>query len=263
MQGVLQHQDSNISPASYKYLAHDELLVTKIFYTIQGEGPHAGRPAVFVRLAGCNRGRKDDMGCAFCDTAFAFGAGKRMTFAAVAEKIVGYAYPLLLRNQGNEPLIVITGGEPMLQDNLVMFITFLNRQGIRSVQIESNGDRIVTGFRKEMADLVVSPKATVQGYRKLKSEVIVAASAFKFVVSAVSAPYQDLPDWTKTLPCPVYLSPIAVYKREHSPGEAVSAWDASLIDQEATRRNYRHAAALAMREGYTLSIQQHLFYELE
>jgi organic radical activating enzyme len=57
--------DINVGPAAYSHLAEDgKLLVSNIFYTFQGEGPYAGQPAVFIRLAGCNLG--DKISCNFC-----------------------------------------------------------------------------------------------------------------------------------------------------------------------------------------------------
>ncbi|HEY6020017.1 MAG TPA: 7-carboxy-7-deazaguanine synthase QueE, partial [Candidatus Paceibacterota bacterium] len=63
-------------------IRHDKesFLVKDIFYTIQGEGPYAGRPAVFVRLGGCN------LRCAFCDTDFSNGV-KEMGPHEIADKI--------------------------------------------------------------------------------------------------------------------------------------------------------------------------------
>jgi 7-carboxy-7-deazaguanine synthase (Cx14CxxC type) len=95
--------------------------IKEIFYTLQGEGANAGRPAVFCRFAGCNlwSGREEDRAtavCQFCDTDFVgmdgVGGGRFATAAALAESIVAH-WP---RDVGNDkPFIVLTGGEPLLQ----------------------------------------------------------------------------------------------------------------------------------------------------
>lgn len=263
----LQHQDQNVGPGYYKHLAPDELLVTKIFPTIQGEGPFAGHPAVFLRLAGCNRGRKDDMGCKFCDTAFYFSKGQRMRFAAIVEEAFGMDKP--------PSLLVITGGEPMMQNNLVGFIEYMNAVAAQAgarlrIQIESNGDRIAPNYDGSMADLVVSPKqnGTVDsltgGYRLPAPDVIAAANYFKFVVSGdIDNPYYNVPVWANSLKVPVYVSPLTVYKKAHDAGAPVSAWDPELVDHEATRINYKRAASIAMFRNFRVSIQQHIWYGVE
>src|ERR1700687_5200817 len=76
--------------------------ITEIFYSIQGESTHAGRPCIFVRLTGCN------LRCKWCDTEYAFFDGHRMPIAEVAETLLGYRCDL----------IEVTGGEPLLQEGV-------------------------------------------------------------------------------------------------------------------------------------------------
>ena len=93
--------------------------VKEIFYTLQGEGRHAGRAAVFCRFTGCNlwsgreRNRKTAI-CNFCDTDFVgidgVGGGRFRTAAALA-KAISDAWI----GQGGRPFVVMTGGEPLLQ----------------------------------------------------------------------------------------------------------------------------------------------------
>jgi 7-carboxy-7-deazaguanine synthase (Cx14CxxC type) len=94
--------------------------IKEIFYTLQGEGFHAGRPAVFCRFAGCNlwSGREQDRAtaaCNFCDTDFVGtdgeNGGKYPDVAAVADKIAS----LWPRDQNDNCFVVFTGGEPLLQ----------------------------------------------------------------------------------------------------------------------------------------------------
>src|SRR5438874_8796940 len=93
--------------------------VKEIFYTLQGEGANAGRPAVFLRFAGCNlwSGREEDRAeatCDFCDTDFVGtdgpGGGKFATAAALADAVAA-AWP----GGAARAFVVCTGGEPLLQ----------------------------------------------------------------------------------------------------------------------------------------------------
>ena len=96
--------------------------VKELFYTLQGEGANAGRPAVFLRFAGCNlwTGREEDRRtavCTFCDTDFVgtdgVGGGKFRT-AADLTAAVAAAWPADSRPEAQR-LVVCTGGEPLLQ----------------------------------------------------------------------------------------------------------------------------------------------------
>jgi len=98
------------------------LNITEIFYSIQGESTHAGRPCVFVRLTGCN------LRCRWCDTAYAFDGGQRMTIEEVAAAVA--------RHQCN--LIEITGGEPLLQEGVYPLIDALLAVD-NTVMIETSG----------------------------------------------------------------------------------------------------------------------------
>jgi 7-carboxy-7-deazaguanine synthase (Cx14CxxC type) len=121
--------------------------VKEIFYTLQGEGANVGRPAVFCRFTGCNlwSGREADRAtavCQFCDTDFVGtdgpGGGK---FAAPRELAAAVAsrWPPALSPRAR-PLVICTGGEPLLQldDELVIA---LHDRGFE-VAIETNGTRL-------------------------------------------------------------------------------------------------------------------------
>jgi len=244
------YTDKNVGPGDYKHFDKDTLWVSKIFDTIQGEGPFAGTPATFIRLAGCNRGDKKTMGCQFCDTDFRFGMGTEMTFRAIIKNC-------------NKNLVVITGGEPMIQNNLTDFLYkyCMNWE----MQIESNGDRFAKLFiphlRLNNVTLVISPKVTKGKYKPLKPEILKRANYLKFLIdSRPESPYYNPPHWNYPAD-QIYLSPITVYK--HQPPSPVSMWDQSFIDHEATSLNYRRAAQLAMEYDYRVSLQTHLFLGLE
>ena len=115
--------------------------VKEMFLTLQGEGVHAGRRAVFVRFAGCNlwTGRevdRDSAICRFCDTDFVgtdgVGGGKFADAALLAAAVVGHWGPEPARR-----FVVLTGGEPMLQIDDAL-VDALHDQGFE-IAIESNG----------------------------------------------------------------------------------------------------------------------------
>lgn len=115
--------------------------VKEMFYTLQGEGFHTGRPAVFCRFSGCNlwTGREQDRAksiCRFCDTDFVGtdgqNGGKFRTADDLAERISQF-WP----QQYNERFVVFTGGEPALQLNNEL-INALHDRGFECA-VESNG----------------------------------------------------------------------------------------------------------------------------
>ena len=116
--------------------------VKEIFYTLQGEGANAGRPAVFCRFSGCNlwSGREEDRStaiCRFCDTEFVGTdgtlGGKYSTSETLARKI-SELWPVT--SPGNK-LVVFTGGEPLLQVDAKL-IGALHAEGFE-VAVETNG----------------------------------------------------------------------------------------------------------------------------
>ncbi|MDI6797586.1 MAG: radical SAM protein [Desulfatibacillaceae bacterium] len=99
------------------------LLVCEIFYSIQGESSFAGRPCAFVRLAGCN------LACSWCDTAY---ASKENAIPMSVGQIVEAA------EKFDCPLVEITGGEPLLQEQTPLLAQALADRG-KTVLVETNG----------------------------------------------------------------------------------------------------------------------------
>jgi len=115
--------------------------VKEIFYTLQGEGAHTGRPAVFCRFAGCNlwSGRQADREtaiCGFCDTEFVGTDGPGGGRFATAEELAG-AVAATWPGEGGLRFVVCTGGEPLLQLDRPA-IEALHAQGFE-VAVETNG----------------------------------------------------------------------------------------------------------------------------
>jgi 7-carboxy-7-deazaguanine synthase len=117
--------------------------IREIYYTLQGEGARTGRPAVFLRFAGCNlwSGREQHRAeavCRFCDTEFVGtegpGGGKFETAAALVDAVVA-AWPVSVSHR--DRYVVCTGGEPLLQLDEGL-IDSLHRAGFE-VGVETNG----------------------------------------------------------------------------------------------------------------------------
>ena len=98
------------------------LLVNEIFYSIQGESIHSGRPCIFVRLTGCN------LRCTYCDTRYAYEDGMLMEISEILERLAAYQCSL----------VEITGGEPLLQHNTPALINRLLDNGYEAM-METNG----------------------------------------------------------------------------------------------------------------------------
>jgi 7-carboxy-7-deazaguanine synthase len=135
--------------------------VKEIFYTLQGEGANAGRPAVFCRFAGCNlwSGREEDRSraiCQFCDTDFVGTDGERggkyRDALALVQAIVDAAPAV--QAGAPRPLVVLTGGEPALQVDGAL-IAQLHLAGFEAA-IETNG---TVALEAELDWVCVSPKA--------------------------------------------------------------------------------------------------------
>jgi 7-carboxy-7-deazaguanine synthase len=98
------------------------LTINEIYVSIQGESTWAGRPCVFVRLTFCN------LRCTYCDTEYAFYEGKKKSLGEIVAAVLGYKCPL----------VEITGGEPLLQPNVLPLMTLLADAGC-SVLLETSG----------------------------------------------------------------------------------------------------------------------------
>jgi len=111
------------------------LTITEIFHSIQGESTYAGAPCVFVRLTGC------DLRCAWCDTPYAFSEGRKAAVDEVVATVAAFGCPL----------VEITGGEPLLQDDVYPLMAALLGRGI-TVLLETGGhvslDRVPAGIVK-------------------------------------------------------------------------------------------------------------------
>lgn len=116
--------------------------IKEIYYTLQGEGVHTGRPAIFVRFTGCNlwsgyEEDRDDAVCKFCDTDFVGTDGPNGGEFAYAANVASKARQLWPEISNSRPFVVCTGGEPLLQLDQALVNAF-HEAGFE-VAIETNG----------------------------------------------------------------------------------------------------------------------------
>lgn len=105
--------------------------VCEIFKSIQGESSYVGMPCIFVRLTGCN------LRCSYCDTTYAYTEGKEMSEGEILNEISSYGIKL----------VEITGGEPLLQREVLPFVQNLLDLDYK-VLIETNGSQSIKGIDK-------------------------------------------------------------------------------------------------------------------
>jgi 7-carboxy-7-deazaguanine synthase len=218
---------------------HDEkgnLLVNEIFYTIQGEGPDAGCPAVFVRLAKCN------LRCYFCDTEF--DIGKPMTMPDVCSVIQK------LTADNNCRLVVITGGEPLLQ-NIVPLTVMLNKNGI-GVSVETAGTvyypELWSVFGANTKNQIVCSPKTPQIAKGLSPIV----AAWKYIIKKGET---DPNDGLPVMSTQIEGERSRIYRGDPSAPIYVQPMDEN--DPIAPEENVLWARDIAMRHGYRLSLQIH------
>lgn len=217
------------------------LQVHEVFYTLQGEGPFVGHPAVFVRLTGCN------LACWFCDTVWDDDADAYNTVETLVEKV-----GVELSANPRCRLVVITGGEPMRQDFIPFVLKLWATFGYDiKVQVETAGSLWLHSIPKHpLGELyfVVSPKT-----RGLNPKMAERADFFKYVIKDGDL---GLPLWSTQRkgdeagafvpPAgkPVYLSPCD----EGSP--------------EKNRKNIAAVRELALRYGWIGGIQLHKVFDI-
>jgi 7-carboxy-7-deazaguanine synthase len=113
------------------------LTVNEIFHSIQGESSQAGRPCVFVRLTAC------DLRCTWCDTPYAFHEGQKRSVADVVDEVGRYGCGL----------VEITGGEPLLQEDVYPLMEALIANGY-TVMLETGGHRAIDRVPREVVKVV-------------------------------------------------------------------------------------------------------------
>lgn len=147
-----------------------ELLIHEIYQSVQGESTFAGLPCVFVRAAVC------DLRCGWCDTPHAFNRGERMTRDAVLKQALEF----------NCPLVEITGGEPLLQPDVLPLMSELADAG-RTVLLETSGAHDISAVDRRV-HIIMDLKCPDSGesHRNLWSnlDTLKATDEIKFVIAS-------------------------------------------------------------------------------
>ncbi len=127
---------------------HSKMVITEIFKSIQGEGTRAGLPCIFVRLTGCN------LRCTWCDTAYAFHGGKKMSVEEVLARVDELAGRLEMSgSEAAVPLVELTGGEPLLQEEIYPLAEKLLAANY-VVMMETSGERFIGELPREVVKIV-------------------------------------------------------------------------------------------------------------
>ena len=106
-------------------------MVNEIYYSIQGESTHVGRPCIFIRLTYCN------LRCTYCDSEYAFYKGKNMEIKKILDEI----------KKWNCQLVEVTGGEPLFQKDSIVLLNELNKQNYE-VLLETSGSLCIKNIPK-------------------------------------------------------------------------------------------------------------------
>ena len=168
------------------------MVITEIFKSIQGEGTRAGLPCVFVRLTGCN------LRCTWCDTAYAFYGGTRMSVEEVFEKV----RELSMANEGAAAkigLVEITGGEPLLQAEVYPLAEKLIGAGY-TVMVETSGERYVGKLPREVikiVDVKCPDSGAAETFDMANLEAVDGKDEIKFVITT-RRDYEFAREFTRT-----------------------------------------------------------------
>ena len=173
----------------------DTLVINEIYLSLQGESTFAGLPCIFVRLTAC------DLRCSYCDTAYAFTEGKKMSPMEILMKVRGLAAhfknsPLAtglpadaLADTGRSPLplVELTGGEPLLQKNSLLLMKLLCDDGF-IVLLETSGAHDIAAVDPRVhriMDLKCPSSGEAERNRWENLKHLKATDEIKFVVGTV------------------------------------------------------------------------------
>ena len=203
----------------------ERLRINEIFYSIQGESSHAGRPCVLVRLTGCQ------MRCVWCDSEHSFYEGSWMSLEEVVAEIERHGCPL----------VEITGGEPLLQPGALPLMRDLCERGYE-VLLETGGGRDLASVDsrvRRILDIKCPGSGEAANNRWANLELLTPRDEIKFVL-ADRADYEwaraTLESRRLTDLCPVGFAPVSGLSLDESLDAAtLAAW--ILEDRLAVRLN--------------------------
>jgi 7-carboxy-7-deazaguanine synthase len=157
------------------------MVITEIFKSIQGEGTRAGLPCIFVRLTGCN------LRCTWCDTAYAFHGGKKMSVEEVLARVDELAGRVgkMAGSEAAVPLVELTGGEPLLQEEIYPLAEKLVAAKY-VVMIETSGERFIGRLSRgiiKIVDVKCPDSGEADTFEMRNLEVLSENDEVKFVLA--------------------------------------------------------------------------------
>ena len=174
------------------------LRITEIFYSLQGETNTVGVPTVFIRLTGC------PLRCHYCDTAYAFTGGSKLTVQQILEQVKAY----------NTRYVTVTGGEPLAQPGCLELMSKLLDRGYQ-VSLETSGALDVSGVDSRVVKVMdLKTPSSGEMHRNLYSNLGFLSShdQIKFVIGNLEDyawSKQQLTEHDLLSRCEILFSPVA------------------------------------------------------
>ena len=179
--------------------AQTQLRVTEIFHSLQGESTRVGLPTVFIRLTGC------PLRCQYCDTAYAFKGGTKLSIAEIMQIVSMYS----------TPYVCLTGGEPLAQPGCLDLLTLLADLG-RKISLETSGALSIQDVDPRVKIIldIKTPDSQESHRNDWKNlEYLKPSDEIKFVICSPKD-YEFSKQWvlqqldkTMKLPCEILFSP--------------------------------------------------------
>ena len=183
--------------------------ITEIFFSIQGESTHAGKPCIFVRLTGCS------LRCGYCDTKYSYSGGKELSLDEVLTAVASYP----------AKLVEVTGGEPLEQEEVYPLMTALLDRGY-VVMLETGGHVPIDRVPKQVIkiiDIKTPDSREPETFHWPNLDLAQPHDEFKFVIVS-RADYE----WSRDIvrrklekrPHPILFSP----SHDELPARDLAAW---------------------------------------
>ena len=174
------------------------MLINEIFYSLQGEGIWVGLPTIFIRTTGCN------LRCSYCDTIYAYDQGDNMKISEMLSTIIKYPCKL----------VCLTGGEPLLQEDIMTLIDALLSDHYH-ICVETNGSISLQSFQQPIKSLMFSmdikcPSSGMASKMNLENLTLLQKKdQVKFVIQT-KKDYRYAKDIIeqKNISCPIIFQPV-------------------------------------------------------
>lgn len=180
--------------------------ITEKFLSVDGEGPTAGEIATFIRFLGCN------LRCSWCDTKYSWEKESTTEKLSCSE-----IYDYIKKNGSRN--VTLTGGEPLIQNNILELLQMLSQDESLKIHIETNGSVDIGEFKKKLNSTNIS---YIVDYKLMSSKMtesmnlnnlnsVGANDTYKFVVGSMedlNVAYDIINKYDLTSKCLVYLSPV-------------------------------------------------------